>query len=432
MPRSFLAWTLLAALPWLPAGPAKAQTNEEVAPQEAGSEGAATKETAGQDVATEEIATEEVTERYDNGRVKVRRHVIKDSQRNYLNHGPWKMFDPDGKLVATGHYKLGKREGAWSRLQTKAAQASDPLFKGFALPFVWDAVYRDDLLEGKWTMFDAEGRQIRTWEFRQGRLEGKSVDWHPSGKKRRDLHFAKGIPQAKLREWDAAGKLIGEIDYGEGRATRSFVEKYPTGEKKLEGWHVGKKETLNVTLDWTDGTIHVQRVEGEGRETRHGRWTGWHRSGAKRYEGEYQHDQPVGAHTWWYDNGQRQRIGHFVNGRETGRWTCWHDNGVRSLEGEYLEGKREGRWTAWHQNGQKSQTGCYVAGKQAGPWGEWDEAGKLIEWRDFGGDPPQERPQLAQPATNPEPVQTPPLGTKRSDVPELLQQWRDRNSGEKR
>ncbi len=460
MPRSFVAMTLLGALGWLPlGGPASAQANRVRAasreglatPSELPSKRARVPRTAPVNVedpraperATDEptqreveafaaraIPTEEITERYANGKIKIKRHVIQNRQRNYVNHGPWSMFDPDGNLVVTGNYQLGKRHGAWSRLQDKSWQAEDsPAFKGFTQPFVWDAFYADDLLHGKWTIFDADGRLIRTWEFAQGRLEGQSIDWHPNGKKRRELAYSQGVPQSALQEWDATGKLTGEMAYANGRPTRPFFEKYPTGEKKLEGWCIGKKETVQVTLNWWEGTIRVDRVEGEGKEPRHGHWTAWYLHGGKQYEGTYQHDQPVGPHTFWYFNGQRQSSGHFVNGRETGRWTWWHDNGVRSLEGEYLDGKREGRWTAWHRSGEKSETGIYSAGNKTGQWAHWDEAGKFIDWRDFGDGPPQEAPQVAKPESDAaDRDELAPLNSPPGEVPEILQRWRDRNS----
>ncbi len=453
MPRSFMALTLFAALASLPlGGPAGAQQSRlrivnrdsAVTPSRAASKRAQTAvaasapetdEAGAQPTETRPAAadrdTEEVTERYANGRIKIKRHVIQDGQRNYINHGPWTLFDLEGNPVATGYYKLGKRDGAWSRLQSKSSKTFDiPAYKGFTQPFVWEAIFTDDLLDGKWTMIDAEGRQIRTWEFQQGRLEGKSVDWYPDGQKRRELNFIQGIPQGELREWDESGNLVQQLSYRDGQPNRPFVEKYPTGEKKLEGWYLGSKEMVRVTFNWWEGTMRVDLVEVEGKDVRHGSWIAWHPNGTKQYEGEYQHDKPVGVHTWWHPNGQKRINGHFVAGHETGRWTWWHDNGFRSLEGEFIEGKKEGRWTAWHRSGQKSQSGAYAAGKKTGQWANWDENGKFIEWRDYTAEEKQPNPpQASKPGADDAhgPASIGPLSRKPQQVPEILQRWMDRN-----
>jgi antitoxin component YwqK of YwqJK toxin-antitoxin module len=451
MPRTFLALAVLAALASLPLGgsgsaepsrlrivsrdpavtPSRAPSKRAQAPLvAAGVPAAAQGETR---LAGPDRDTEEVVERYPNGRIKIKRHVTQDNQRNYINHGPWTLFDMEGNPVATGYYKQGKRDGAWSRLQPKASKRFDgPAYKGFTQPFVWEAMFTNDVLNGKWTMIDAEGRQIRNWEFQDGRLEGNSIDWFPDGKKRRELNFIQGIPQGELREWDDKGKLIVQLTYRDGRPHRPFLEKHSTGDKKLQGWHLGPKEMVRVTFNWWEGTMRVDLMEVEGKEVRHGPWTAWHENGVKQYEGEYQNDKPVGLHTWWYANGQKQISGHFVGGRETGRWTWWHDNGFKSIEGEFIEGKREGHWTAWHRTGQKSQSGKYAAGKKTGQWATWDEAGKFLEWRDHAVEQEKAQPQVSQPGDDSDDrASIGPLSHKK-DVPELLQRWMERNGNKVR
>ena len=44
-----------------------------------------------------ELTPETITEKYPNRKVKIERQVVQDDERNYVNHGPWKMWDPNGK-----------------------------------------------------------------------------------------------------------------------------------------------------------------------------------------------------------------------------------------------------------------------------------------------------------------------------------------------
>jgi len=421
--------------------PAAAYQESEAAPAEPAAEEEATQadESAAEApeplAAPEQLPMEEVTERYANGKVKIKRHVTQDEKRNYVNHGPWTLYDQEGNAIATGHYKLGKRDGAWSRLQPQSSKHLEgPAYQGFARPFVWEARFADDVLHGTWTMIDAEGRPIRTWEFDQGRLHGKAVDWHPNGKKRRELRYSYGVPQDELSEWDEKGQLLRQMKYTDGRPHRVFIEKHSNGEKKLQGWYLGPKEIARVTFNWWEGTMRLDISEVEGKEERHGTWTSWHTDGSKQYEGEYQHDQPTGVHSWWYPSGQKLASGHFVHGKEGGRWTWWHPNGRKSLEGDFVDGKREGRWTAWHPNGQKRESGSYAANKKTGQWGSWDETGKFLQWRDHtaGTQEAAESAPVSTPSTDgaaTEPASKGPLSRKpKQPVPELLQRWLERNS----
>ena len=203
---------------------------------------------------------------------------------------------------------------------------------------------------------DAEGRPIRTWEFEQGRLHGKLIDWHANGHERRKVHYDQGIPQGELCEWDKTGKLVAQSTYENGRPHRTFVEKYPTGEKKVRISLLGPKEMVRVTFNWPEGTMRsgCRRRREQGGPPRPLDFLAPRRPHAIRRK--LRRDKPVGLHTWWYANGQKQISGQFVNGQETGRWTWWHENSSRSVEGEFVEGKKEGEWTTWHPNGQNCRS----------------------------------------------------------------------------
>ena len=57
---------------------------------------------------------EVIKERYPNRSVKIEREVIRDADDNYINHGAWKMWDINGKVVAQGRYSDGERQGTWT------------------------------------------------------------------------------------------------------------------------------------------------------------------------------------------------------------------------------------------------------------------------------------------------------------------------------
>ena len=61
------------------------------------------------------VEVEVIKERYPNRAIKIERHVTQDAERNYVNHGTWTMWDPNGTMLGKGEFWNGKRHGKWTR-----------------------------------------------------------------------------------------------------------------------------------------------------------------------------------------------------------------------------------------------------------------------------------------------------------------------------
>ncbi len=67
------------------------------------------------------------------------------------------------------------------------------------------------------------------------------------------------------------------------------------------------------------------------------------KTGKKKVEGNYDHDQPDGEFIWWHTNGQKAVQAAYARGKQEGPWIWWHDNGLKAISGMYVEGKPSGR-----------------------------------------------------------------------------------------
>src|SRR5262245_45483663 len=118
----------------------------------------------GKDIADANAATpqtEVIKERFPSGLVKIERQVTQDGQGNYLNHGPWKMWDERGNLIAQGEYDLGERNGEWIRWYRAAAESelfSKLPYSQFIGPFVSQATFKRGKLDGVWIIYDNQMR----------------------------------------------------------------------------------------------------------------------------------------------------------------------------------------------------------------------------------------------------------------------------------
>ena len=321
------------------------------------------------------VEVEVVKERYPNRSVKIERHVSLDEKRNFVNHGQWTMYSPNGTMVARGDYWRGKRQGKWTRWYADdadsdateelsvpaegeeaakiapAAPLTGPEFDGFRRPFVSQANFVEGKLVGVWTIVDSDDRPICSFEFDQDQLHGAAVSYYPNGQKRRQMEFEKGVLVGEWKEWASNG-TVSKIDtYVDGRRKVPYTERYDSSEKYCQGHYLYAKAVVNVKHDWWTGAIDIQLGDDSGEKLKQGLWTYWYRNGGKMTEGEFEAGQPSALHVWWYENGQQKAQGEYLNGHQTGNWTWWHENGLKKTEGLIVDGRKTGMWSEWKEDG---------------------------------------------------------------------------------
>lgn len=306
---------------------------------------------------TDEPQIELIKERYPNGAIKIEREVTQDAQGNYVNHGLFKTYDERGALTAQGEYSAGKRKGPWIRWYrsvTEAKMLSAQPYQQFPGPFISQATFANDELDGTWTIYDGKKRKISEWHFKDGRRHGPSTWWLPNGRKIREMNFADGELEGTWSEWRPDGSLIGQEMYTGGRKQAMKVSHHKGGAKKSEGMYLFAKEIEQTPDDWWQ--CKPMTLMHTGKDERHGAWNAWYANGQRQQEGTYEHDMQVGAFSWWHSNGQKALQGNFEQGKQNGRWTWWYANGQKQIQGEYSLGNPTGRWTWWKEDGKVAQS----------------------------------------------------------------------------
>lgn len=308
------------------------------------------------DAGAAEIEPEEtIQERYPDGKVKIERGVRQDRLQNYMNHGPWRMWDPQGRLVVEGMYRDGQAEGQWTRWYAAdgAEILSQSPFNLYQAPYASRATFRNGKLSGHWIIADQNERKICDWNFVDGRRDGKSSWWYPNGNPMREINYLAGQVHGELLEWDEGGKLVTRVEYEDGRRLDQAVQTYKDGQKQYEGTVLHARLIMKQPDDWWNAKLatYVQ----EGKDEKHGDWTAWYPDGKQKFSGHYEHDRGEGRFTWWHSNGQRALEGSYREGRKHGEWTWWHESGQRSIQGQYRNDVAVDRWVWWHENGKVAQ-----------------------------------------------------------------------------
>jgi antitoxin component YwqK of YwqJK toxin-antitoxin module len=215
------------------------------------------------------VEVEVIKERYPNRAIKIERHVTQDAERNYVNHGTWTMWDPNGTMLGKGEFWNGKRHGKWTRWHINPAVPGDlpegevaedislsgEEFENFERPFVSEATFVDGKLVGKWTITDAENRLIRSIEFDQDLLNGRAVWYHANGEIRRAAEYKKGVLDGELVEFTEDGDETLRANFVDGRRHAEAVKNYDTGEVLAEGWYLYAREQGDAAHDLLMGCV---------------------------------------------------------------------------------------------------------------------------------------------------------------------------------
>lgn len=298
--------------------------------------------------------TEIIRERYPNGSVRIERHVTQDEKRNYVNHGPWTMWDQQGNLLAKGKYQFGRQEGQWVRryVAPRDGILQLPSLRGFERPVVSTLHFADGQLHGPWTIVDARGRPVASWYFERGQLHGPAIWWYSNGRKMRSANYQRGVPDGDFVEWQADGDVARHIRYENGRSFTPVTHYYRDGSVRIEGWQVNPVEEHRLGYDWWKGEVLIDVIAPTEGGLRTGMWAYYYPGGQKMYEGEYHEGEPIGVHSWWHANGQRMTRGSYHAGQPHGTWTWWYPNGQRRIEGRYANGEPDRGWVGWTESGQ--------------------------------------------------------------------------------
>lgn len=310
--------------------------------------------------ATVKSEVEVVTERYPNGTPRVRREVTQDAYENYVNHGLYESYDPQGNVIMSGEFRMGRQDGLWTRIFNagEAELFSGTLDRQFKGPFASSADFVNGELHGLWEISNKDGLKIIQWGFANNKPHGVWTWYYPNGQIRKQQEYRNGHIDGEAIEYTQDGQITSQHRYAEGRLYTTQTETHAKGVKKSEGMVYVSGDTTVSEYDWWAHKVHTE-VLAKPVPVKDGQWN------------------------FWYSNGQLQMTGHYKDGVQHGKFTWWRENGQKQAEGEYVNGQMHGEWTTWHPNGLKETVGQYEHGAPTGRWRRWDGEGRVAESQEF-------------------------------------------------
>ena len=292
-----------------------------------------------------------IVQRYPDGKPQIEREVVQDEEGNFYNHGFWQVYSRQGNIIAKGQYRNGEMHGLWERQHTKESSGlfSTKPFNLFQGPFTSTATFKNNQLDGMWTLTDYYERKIFEVPYAKGKRDGTATWWYPTMTKMREVTFQDGTIAGRLLEWDEQNKITRNEQFLAGKKVIREVTFYRPKQKETEKYFLDAKLEIEGEDNWWDAQPAPMLSAGE--KLQHGPTYSWYDNGLPKMKGQYVDGNRVGRFTWWHANGNKQLEGEYERGNKVGLWTWRHENGMKSIEGNYENGKAVGIWRWWQTDG---------------------------------------------------------------------------------
>ncbi|MEM8734668.1 MAG: hypothetical protein AAGG44_10625 [Planctomycetota bacterium] len=298
-----------------------------------------------------------VRQRYPNGKVNVERYVVESSTGDFVNHGTYVRYNNQGQVVVSGTYKMGQREGDWSK-QLGAEEAKNlagTQMLGFKPPYASKAAFRNGKLHGDWTCSDSSGKLVFVWSYADGKRNGPSTTFNTNGEVLSSIVYRDNLADGPAKVALKADKSPEDIQFENGRMLRRVDQFYPASQgkqraPKSQDWYLVPTPYNISSSSWETNNVEYKQFDKEDM-IRHGRAITFFPNGQRESEGQYKLGKRTGTFAWWYSNGQQKTVGEYQHDLEQGRWSWWHDNGMREATGTYTDGTKVDQWSVWGADG---------------------------------------------------------------------------------
>ncbi len=294
---------------------------------------------------------EVINQRYPDGQVQVKRHVMFTIEGDYVNHGSWQWFNRQGQVLAEGIFDQGQANGVWQRWHSgnDGGLFATANFREFARPFLSQVTFNHGTLDGTWEITDQFRRKVMELSYRGGVRHGTFTWYRANGTKSREMNFKDGLPHGTLQEWDNQNQLTKSDVYIEGRRVVREVTYWRANQPKTEDYFLDPVLALDGQDDWW--TANFATYVSKGERVRHGKTEAWYENGQPKMRVNYREGLEDGRYFYWHPNGNRKITGVFENGLKQGRWLWWHENGRKAAEVSFVDGVVVGEIKRWNPDG---------------------------------------------------------------------------------
>lgn len=259
---------------------------------------------------------------------------------NYVNgisHGPYKLYNFYGTVIASGYYNNGSQDGTWN----------------------W---YYDD---GK----------IRISEgYLNGNRDGVSKHYYNSGQLEDDYFYNYGSKTKTWLSYHENGKLSTSTDYSDG--SQEGRKEFYSASGNLQIVRFYKNDVL-IGYTYLDANGKEKEMIPIKNET--GKLEAFYDNGKPSRTMTYVNGDLQDDYKAYYYNGQLESHTIYDKGEYNGLDIDYYENGQLKLSERMLYNTRNGKSEKFHANGKLKELVNYLNNEKHGEAKYYDETGKLIK-----------------------------------------------------
>jgi antitoxin component YwqK of YwqJK toxin-antitoxin module len=291
-----------------------------------------------------------------------------------VKDGLAKEFDREGKLITLTIYRHGFIKSK-EKINRSNALGKQGTWKEFYEndQLAWEKRYKNDVLNGYFKRYDANGRLLEAVLYIDGVAQKESDlvvqlemkrSYHPNGQLEWEGGYdLEGNAHGPHVFFDEKGKII-EVKVFERAVLLA------KGELNEDGQRIGYWEEY-----YFDGKIKAKGKYKNGIKV--GEWNHYYDNGEQEQLGKYNKDgKPTGLWVWYYENGNILREENFRKGLEDGSYVEYSRSGKVITKGDFLDGRKEGIWV--YEMGDYREEGNYRDDRKEGVWKYYYNDGTLL------------------------------------------------------
>lgn len=364
---------------------------------------------SGKQLGTYEMAMGTGTERrwFDDGAL-----YAEIALKNGLEHGPAKLYTPDGTLITSSQYDDGRLDGAHVVGTYRTMRFEEKFTRGVRTGKreIWEDhtqlalehYDRRGRLDGDYTLWRKKtirrvegkfehGKRVGAWVWhdrdgsieREGSYVGgkKDGDWieYAEGKVVFTGHYTDGKPDGEFTYFDRNGNELGKFTITGGTGTMLTFwgnRKVSSKTRLFNGVEDGPYRELT-----TRGKVVVAGRYRGG--LKHGVWKEWSPDGSVLLLEQTWKRGKLDGPVKKYVDGKLSLEATYLDGQVAGVYTE-HRNGKPAVTGSYAGDRKSGTWTHYGADGSVVLVATYKSGVLDGPWRQLVD-GSVLEGTMIGG-----------------------------------------------
>jgi len=238
----------------------------------------------------------------------------------------------------------GKKQGLWEeKSPTGSAKGS----------------FLNDLKDGCWTSYAADGKLLRIDNFNKGLRDGIAVEIDQRGYLVSETYFVNDLIEGTARKFFYGTNPASQIDYVHGKIS---------GKKKL--YYENSAGKLMEESEYKD-------------DIKNGKSIFYLISGDPIAEYNYVNNMLQGVQKSYFPGKKIMSEQEFTDNLENGFYKEYYESGKLKSEGSYFKSQLNGVWKDYDEEGRVKMQGNYVKGEKEGKWQEFDATGKVIKTTNY-------------------------------------------------